>query len=67
MGEGNYALRFGKTNRVRVRAIVMFVIASLAVVTVLASGALPDGMVRMKLFAKTATVWERKGASRTAG
>ena len=42
-------------------------IAPLAVVAVLASWAFPDGVVRVELFTEAATVWERKGASRTAG
>ena len=42
-------------------------IAPLAVVAVLASWELPDGMVRVELFTEAATVWEWKGASRTAG
>ena len=66
MGEGNYALRLGETDRVRVRAILMLVIAPLAVVAVLASWAVPDGVGRVKLPAEAAAVWEGEGSSRTA-
>ena len=66
MSEGNYALRLGETDRVRVRAILMLVIAPLAVVAVLASWAIPDGVGRVELLAEAASVWEGKGSSRTA-
>ena len=44
----------------------MCVIASLAVVAVLASWAVPDGVGRVDLFAEAAAVWKGKGSSRTA-
>ena len=50
MGERNYALRFGEANRVGVRAIVVCVIASLAVVAVLARWTVPDGVGGVELF-----------------
>ena len=67
MGEGDYALGLCETDRVRVRASVVFVVASLAVVTVGANGAFPDGVGRMELFAKAAVMREREGSSGTAG
>ena len=50
-----------------VRAIVVCVIASLAVVAVLASWAVPDGVGGVDLFTEAAAVWKGKGSSRTAG
>ena len=47
MGKRNYALGLGETNRVGVRAIVVFVIAPLAVMAVLASWTVPDGVGRV--------------------
>ena len=67
MGEGNYALALRETNRMRVRASVVFVVVSLAVVTVGANWAFPDGVGRMELFAKAAAMREWKGSSGTAG
>ena len=58
MGEGDYALRLGKTKRVGVGASVVGVVASLAVVTVLANRAVPDGVGRVKLFTEATAVWE---------
>ena len=66
MGEGNYALRLGKTKRVGVGASVVGVVASLAVVTVLANRAVPDGVGRVELFTEATAVWEGKGSSRSA-
>ena len=65
MSERDYALRFGETNRVGVWTIVVFVIAPLAVVTVLASRAVPDGMGGVELFTEAAAVWKGKGSPRT--
>ena len=67
MGEGNDALGLCEANRVRVRASVVFVIASLAVVTISASGAFPDGVGGLELSAKAAAVREQEGSSGTAG
>ena len=65
VGEGHYALRLRETKRVRVRASVVFVVASLAVVTVSTSGAVPDCVGGVELFAKAATVGKWEGSSRT--
>ena len=51
MGKGDYALGLCEANRVRVGASIVFVVASLAVVTIGASGAFPDGVGGMELFA----------------
>ena len=66
VGEGDYALRLGEANRVGVRTLVVCVVASSAVVTVLANWAVPDGVGGVELFAETAAVWKRKGSSRMA-
>ena len=65
VGEGHYALGLRETKRVRVRASVVFVVASLAVVAVGANWAFPDGVGGMELFAKAATVGKWEGSSRT--
>ena len=49
-----------------VRAIVVCVIASLAVVAVLASRTVPDGVGGVELFTEATAVWEGKGSSRAA-
>ena len=67
MGERDYALRFGETNRVGVRAIGVCVIAPLAVVAVLSNWAVPDGVGRVELSTEAAAVWNWKGSSRAAG
>ena len=67
MGEGHYALGLREAKRVRVRASVVFVVVSLAVVAVSTGGAIPDGVSGMKLFAKAAAMREWEGSSRTAG
>ena len=67
MGEGDYTLALCKTNRVRVRASVVFVVVSLAVVAVGVNWAFPDGVGGMELFAKAAAMGEREGSSGTAG
>ena len=67
MGEGDHALGLRETKRVRVRASVMFVVVSLAVVTVVASWAVPDGVGGVELFAKTAAMREWEGPSGMAG
>ena len=43
------------------------VIASLTVVAVLASWAVPDGVGRVELFAEAAAVWERKRSPSSTG
>ena len=67
MGEGNYALGLRETKRVRVRASVVFVITSFAVVTIGMSRAVPDGVGGVELFAKAAAMRKREGPLRTAG
>ena len=67
MGERNYALRLGETNRVGFRAIGVCVITPLAVVAVLANWAVPDGVGRVELFTEAAAVWKWEGSSRAAG
>ena len=67
MGEGNYALGLCETNRMRVRASVVFMVVSLAVVTIGANWAFPDGVGGMELFAKAAAMREWEGSSGTAG
>ena len=52
---------------VTVRAGVVFVVASLAVVTIGANWAFPDSVGGMELFAKAAAMREWKGSSGTAG
>ena len=66
MCKRNYALRFSEANRVGIWTIVVCVIASLAVVAVLASWAVPDGVGGVKLFTEAAAVWKGEGSSRTA-
>ena len=51
MGKGNYALGLCETNQVRVGASLVSVVASLAIVTVGASGAFPDSVGGVELFA----------------
>ena len=51
----------------RVRAGVVFVVTSLAVVTIGASGAFPDSVGGMELFAKAAAVREWEGSLGMAG
>ena len=48
-------------------AIVVSVIASLTVVAVLASWAVPDGVGGVKLLTESAVVWKGEGSSRTTG
>ena len=67
MGKGNYALGLGETDRVGVRASVVFVVAPLAVVTISANWTFPDGVGGVKLFAKAAAVREWEGSSGAAG
>ena len=64
MGERDNALGFGETNCMWVRAIVVFVVASLAVVAVLVSWAVPDGVGGVDLFTEAAAVWKGEGSSR---
>ena len=51
----------------RVRAGVVFVVTSLAVVTIGANWTFPDGVGGMELFAKAAAVREWERSSGTAG
>ena len=51
----------------RVRASVVFVVASLAVVTIGANGAFPDGVGGVELFAKAAAMRDREGSLGTTG
>ena len=66
MSEGDYALTLREANRVRVRAGVVFVVTSLALVTISANWAFPDSVGGMELFAKAAAMREWKGSSGTA-
>ena len=67
MSEGDHALGLRETKRVRVRASVMFVVASFAVVTIGANWAFPDGVGGLELFAKAAAMREWEGPLGTAG
>lgn len=67
VSEGDHTLRLGEAERVRVRAVVVSVVAPLAVVTVLAYWTVPDSMGRLKLFAEAASVREWKGSGGTTG
>ena len=67
MGERDYALGLRETERMGVRAGVVFVVMSLAVVTVGASWTVPDGVSGVELFAKAAAMREWEGSLGTAG
>ena len=67
MGERDYTFALSKAKRVRIGASVVFVVASLAVVTVCAHWTFPDSVSGVKLFTEAAAVWEWKGLSRAAG
>ena len=67
MGERDYALGLCETKRVRVRASVVFVVVSLAVVTIGANWAFPDSVGGVELFAKVAAVREWEGSAGMAG
>ena len=63
MSEWDYTLRLGETEGVRVEAIVVSVVASLAVETIFACGAVPDSVIRLKLFAELTPMREWEGPS----
>ena len=63
MSERNYTLRLGKTEGVRVGAVVMSVVTSLAVEAVFLCRAIPNGVIGMKLFAESTPMREWEGSS----
>ena len=63
VSEGDHTLGFSKAKGVTVGTVVVGVVVSLAVETVLAYGAIPDSVVRVKLFAESTSVGEWKGSS----
>ena len=58
VSEGNYTFRLGEANGMRVGAVVVSMIASLAIETILASGTLPNSVLGLKLSTKMTAVGE---------
>ena len=67
VGKGDHTFRLGEAERVGVGAILVSMIASFAVVTILACWAVPDSVGGLELSAKVAVVREWERASGTAG
>ena len=67
MGEGNHAFRFSEAEGMRIGTVVMSVVASLAIVAVLANRAIPDGVVGLELLTKVTAVREWEGTCGPAG
>ena len=66
MSKQDYTLRFGKTKRVGVEAVVVSVVVPLAVEAVFARRAIPYGVIGMKLLAELTPMREWEGPSGTA-
>ena len=62
----NHTLGFHETEGVGVGTVIVGVVASFAIVTILAYGAVPDSMGRMDLFAEATAVREWEGSLRAA-
>ena len=58
MSKGYHTFRLGEAEGMQVGALVTSVVTSLAIMTVLAGGAVPDSVPRMDLSAEMASMGE---------
>ena len=62
MSKGDHTLGLCKAKGVRVMAVVMCMVTSLAVMAILACWAIPDGVGRVELFAEVTAMGEGEGS-----